>query len=98
MAKRSYTKTPMKEQAPEIRNQNFSEVALGYSLEEGQLEASRCLQCKNAPCIQNCPVMIDIPGFIKQIEEGDMAAASEILSKYTNLPAMWPGLPARETM
>lgn len=88
MAKRSYTKTPMKEQAPEIRNQNFSEVALGYSLEEGQLEASRCLQCKNAPCIPNCPVMIDIPGFIKQIEEGDMAAASEILSKYTNLPAI----------
>ena len=68
MAKRSYTKTPMREQAPEIRNQNFSEVALGYTLEEGQLEATRCLQCKNAPCIQNCPVMIDIPGFIKHIE------------------------------
>ena len=50
MAKRSYTKTPMKEQAPEIRNQNFDEVALGYTLEEGQLEASRCLQCKNGPC------------------------------------------------
>lgn len=88
MAKRSYTKTPMKEQAPDIRNKNFSEVALGYTLEEGQLEASRCLQCKNAPCIQNCPVMIDIPGFIKQIEEGNMQQASEILSKYTNLPAI----------
>ncbi|WP_368251876.1 NADPH-dependent glutamate synthase [Enterococcus sp. 2201sp1_2201st1_B8_2201SCRN_220225] len=88
MAKRSYTKTPMKEQAPEIRNKNFEEVALGYTLEEGQLEASRCLQCKNAPCIQNCPVMIDIPGFIKQIEEGNMKAASDVLSKYTNLPAI----------
>lgn len=88
MAKRSYTKTPMKEQAPDVRNKNFSEVALGYTLEEGQLEASRCLQCKNAPCIQNCPVMIDIPGFIKQIEEGNMQQASEILSKYTNLPAI----------
>lgn len=88
MAKRSYTKTPMRELAPEIRNQNFSEVALGYTLEEGQLEATRCLQCKNAPCIQNCPVMIDIPGFIKHIEVGDMKAAHEVLSKYTNLPAI----------
>lgn len=88
MAKRSYTKTPMREQAPEIRKHNFSEVALGYSLEEGQLEAARCLQCKNAPCIQNCPVMIDIPGFIKYIEAGDMQAAHEVLRKYTNLPAI----------
>lgn len=88
MAKRSYTKTPMREQAPEVRNQNFDEVALGYTLEEGQLEASRCLQCKNAPCITNCPVMIDIPGFIKAIEEGDMPLAYEILSRYTNLPAI----------
>ena len=88
MAKRSYTKTPMKEQAPDVRNKNFSEVALGYTLEEGQLEASRCLQCKNAPCIQNCPVMIDIPGFIKHVEEGDLQAAHEVLSKYTNLPAI----------
>ncbi|OJG38042.1 glutamate synthase (NADPH), homotetrameric [Enterococcus dispar] len=78
----------MREQAPEIRKHNFSEVALGYSLEEGQLEAARCLQCKNAPCIQNCPVMIDIPGFIKYIEAGDMQAAHEVLRKYTNLPAI----------
>ena len=88
MAKRSYTKTPMQEQAPEVRNQNFDEVALGYTLEEGQLEASRCLQCKNAPCISNCPVMIDIPGFIKAIEEGNMSLAYEVLSRYTNLPAI----------
>ncbi|MBO0412114.1 NADPH-dependent glutamate synthase [Enterococcus hulanensis] len=88
MAKRSYTKTPMQEQAPDVRNQNFDEVALGYTLEEGQLEASRCLQCKNAPCISNCPVMIDIPGFIKAIEEGNMPLAYEVLSRYTNLPAI----------
>ncbi len=88
MAKRSYTKTPMKEQAPEVRNHNFDEVALGYTLEEGQQEASRCLQCKNAPCIENCPVMIDIPGFIKAIEDGEMPLAYEILSKYSNLPAI----------
>lgn len=88
MAKRSYTKTPMREQSPELRKNNFSEVALGYNLKEGQLEASRCLQCKNAPCIQSCPVMIDIPGFIKQIEAGNMKAANEVLRKYTNLPAI----------
>ncbi|MGX7124337.1 NADPH-dependent glutamate synthase [Enterococcus viikkiensis] len=88
MAKRSYTKTPMKEQAPEIRKHNFDEVALGYTLEEGQLEASRCLQCKNAPCIDKCPVMIDIPGFIQAIAEGDMSQAYEVLSRYTNLPAI----------
>lgn len=88
MAKRSYTKTPMREQAPEIRSHNFEEVALGYTLEEGRQEASRCLQCKNAPCIDNCPVMIDIPGFIKAIGEGDMSLAQEILSRYTNLPAI----------
>ncbi|MGF2941611.1 NADPH-dependent glutamate synthase [Enterococcus xiangfangensis] len=88
MAKRSYTKTPMREQAPEIRSRNFDEVALGYTLAEGQLEASRCLQCKNAPCITNCPVMIDIPGFIKAVEESDMPLAHKILSRYTNLPAI----------
>lgn len=88
MAKRSYTKTLMKEQAPEIRAHNFAEVTLGYSLEEGQQEASRCLQCKNAPCITNCPVMIDIPSFIKAIEENEMEQAQKILSQYTNLPAI----------
>lgn len=88
MAKRSYTKTLMKEQAPEIRAHNFAEVTLGYSLEEGQQEASRCLQCKNAPCITNCPVMIDIPSFIKAIEENEMEQAQKILNRYTNLPAI----------
>ncbi|MDT2828134.1 MAG: NADPH-dependent glutamate synthase [Enterococcus viikkiensis] len=88
MAKRSYTKTPMKEQAPDSRKHNFDEVALGYTLEEGQLEASRCLQCKNAPCIDKCPVMIDIPDFIQAIAEGDMSQAYEVLSRYTNLPAI----------
>lgn len=87
-AKRSHTQTPMKEQEASVRCHNFEEVALGYTLEEGRLEASRCLQCKNAPCIDNCPVMIDIPGFIKAIEDGDMPKAQEVLSKYTNLPAI----------
>ncbi|MFC4771582.1 NADPH-dependent glutamate synthase [Enterococcus hermanniensis] len=88
MAKRSYTKTLMREQAAEIRSHNFEEVALGYSLEEGQQEAARCLQCKQAPCITKCPVMIDIPSFIKAIEENEMGQAQKILSRYTNLPAI----------
>lgn len=88
MAKRSYQKTPITEQAPEVRVHNFSEVTGGYTLAEGQLEASRCLQCKDAPCIQNCPVMIDIPGFIKAIKENDLAHAYEIIQRYSNLPAI----------
>jgi glutamate synthase (NADPH/NADH) small chain len=88
MARRSRTKTPITEQAPDIRKTNFAEVCLGYTIEEGQAEAARCLQCKNAPCIGNCPVMIDIPGFILAIKEGSMQKAADILGKYTNLPAI----------
>ncbi|MBO0469557.1 NADPH-dependent glutamate synthase [Enterococcus sp. DIV0242_7C1] len=88
MARKSRTKTPISEQAPEIRKTNFEEVCLGYTIEEGQAEAERCLQCKNAPCIASCPVMIDIPGFILAIKEGDMQEAADVLGKYTNLPAI----------
>ncbi|WP_429949289.1 NADPH-dependent glutamate synthase [Enterococcus sp. AZ101] len=88
MARRSRTKTPIAEQKPEVRNSNFNEVCLGYTIEEGQAEAIRCLQCKDAPCIKSCPVMIDIPGFILAIKEGNMQEAAEILSSYTNLPAI----------
>ncbi|GGC78930.1 NADPH-dependent glutamate synthase [Enterococcus wangshanyuanii] len=88
MARKSRTKTPISEQAPEIRKTNFEEVCLGYTIEEGQAEAERCLQCKNAPCIASCPVMIDIPGFILAIKEGNMQEAADVLGKYTNLPAI----------
>ena len=88
MARKSRIKTPIAEQAPTIRKNNFEEVCLGYTLAEGQEEAVRCLQCKNAPCITKCPVMIDIPGFILAIREGNMEQAADILSKYTNLPAI----------
>lgn len=88
MAKKSKIKTPIKEQDPKERSHNFAEVCYGYTVEEGKLEAERCLQCKHAPCIANCPVMIDIPGFIRAIREEDMEQAAEILAKYTNLPAI----------
>lgn len=88
MVKRSYNKTPMAEQDPLVRSTNFKEVALGYTLAEGRLEASRCLQCKNAPCIQACPVMIDIPGFIKAVNENDLNLAYQVINRYSNLPAI----------
>ena len=62
---------PMREQPANVRVNNFDEVPLGYSEEEAVKEASRCLQCKNKPCISGCPVQINIPGFIKAIKEKD---------------------------
>ena len=58
MAKKnmSLTKVPMPEQAPDVRNKNFEEVALGYTAEMAMEEAARCLNCKNKPCVSGCPV------------------------------------------
>ena len=58
-------KVPVKEQDPKVRATNFDEVCLGYTLEEAMDEATRCLDCRNAKCIQGCPVSIDIPAFIQ---------------------------------
>ncbi|MDR3278885.1 MAG: NADPH-dependent glutamate synthase [Synergistaceae bacterium] len=93
----SRTKTPISEQPPEERIRNFSEVCLGYTLDEGQAEASRCLQCKDAPCVPGCPVAIDIPGFILAIKEDDMPKAVEIMSRHTNLPAVCGRVCPQET-
>jgi glutamate synthase (NADPH/NADH) small chain len=84
----SKCKTPISEQDPKVRRGNFEEVCLGYKLEEGKIEASRCLQCKTKPCVGGCPVSIDIPAFIKAIREDDMSEASAVLEKYTSLPAV----------
>ncbi|PIE53878.1 MAG: glutamate synthase (NADPH), homotetrameric [Dethiosulfovibrio peptidovorans] len=81
-------RTPIGEQAPEIRARNFKEVCFGYTEEEAVQEASRCLNCKNAPCVKGCPVSIDIPGFIGKIKERDFNSAWEILSQSTALPAV----------
>ncbi|MGL4253067.1 MAG: NADPH-dependent glutamate synthase [Fusobacteriaceae bacterium] len=79
---------PVKELPPEIRRGNFEEVNLGYNLAEAQLEASRCLDCKNAKCVEGCPVNIDIPGFIREIKSGNLQVSAEVLAKYTALPAV----------
>jgi len=93
----SKDKTPISEQDPKVRSGNFGEVCLGYTLEEGRKEAGRCLQCKTAPCVAGCPVAIDIPGFIQAVKDGDMLLATQIMDKYTNLPAVCGRVCPQET-
>ncbi len=88
MANMQMNKTAMAEQEPQVRNANFLEVALGYTLEEAMNEAGRCIHCKNPACVGGCPVAIPIPEFIGKIAEGDIAAAYEILSNANALPAI----------
>lgn len=79
---------PMPMQAPKIRIQNFDEVALGYSREQARREAARCLQCKKRPCVEGCPVGIEIPDFIARIREGDFMGAIHKIKEKNNLPAI----------
>lgn len=78
----------MPEQNAVDRRSNMNEVALGYTDAQAQLEADRCLQCINAPCIAGCPVSIDIPGFIRAIAAGDNHQAIGIIKKSSLLPAV----------
>ncbi len=78
----------MPSQNPIDRRINMEEVALGYSDEQARVEAMRCLQCKNAPCIKGCPVKLDIPGFITAIADLDYQKAADIMKKDSLLPAI----------
>jgi glutamate synthase (NADPH/NADH) small chain len=78
----------MPTQAPEARIRNFDEVAIGYSPEQAKAEALRCLQCKNKPCVEGCPVRIDIPAFIKAIAEDDLQQAIDTIKQSSLLPAI----------
>src|SRR5512136_1874858 len=78
----------MPKQEPFERVKNFEEVALGYTEELARDEASRCLHCKKPFCIDGCPVGIDIPGFIKCIVDGDLAAGIRSLKEKNALPAV----------
>ena len=78
----------MPEQDPAVRRHNMNEVALGYSAEQAKTEASRCLQCKNAPCMKGCPVSINIPGFLREAAEGKFEAAYGIIAQSSLLPAV----------
>jgi len=81
-------KVPVREQDPKVRATNFEEVCYGYNAEEAHEEASRCLKCKNAKCVAGCPVSIDIPGFIRKVEEGDIIGAADVIAKSSALPAV----------
>ena len=88
MANLSLKKNPMPSQAPEVRSGNFDEVALGYTQEQALDEAQRCLNCKNKPCMQGCPVMVQIPEFIRETAAGHFEAAYEIIAQTSSLPAV----------
>ena len=88
MADMRKDKYPMPEQDPDVRNNNFSEVALGYTEELAVQEAARCLNCKHKPCIKGCPVKVDIPRFIMQIKEGNIEEAYQIIAETNSLPAV----------
>ena len=90
-------KVPVAEQDPAVRATNFDEVNLGYTRDEAVLEASRCLNCKNARCIQGCPVNINIPAFIAKVKEGDVAGAYGVISLSSALPAVCGRVCPQET-
>ncbi|MCM1182283.1 MAG: NADPH-dependent glutamate synthase [Roseburia sp.] len=81
-------KVPVREQEAAARAKNFDEVCLGYNKEEAMEEAARCINCKNAKCIQGCPVAINIPGFIEQVKLGNIEEAYKIISESSALPAV----------
>ena len=81
-------KTPMPAQAPEVRNHNFEEVALGYTAEMAKNEAARCLNCKNRPCMEGCPVGVHIPEFIGHVAKGEFDEAFKTIKLTNSLPAV----------
>ncbi len=81
-------KHEMPTQEPKVRAHNFNEVALGYTASVAVEEAKRCLNCKNRPCVNGCPVNIQIPDFISRIKEGDFEGAYQIINKTSSLPAV----------
>ena len=90
-------KQEMPTQAPEVRAHNFNEVALGYTMEMAVGEAERCLNCKNQPCVQGCPVNINIPDFITCIKNRDFEGAYQEITKSSSLPAVCGRVCPQET-
>lgn len=90
-------KTPMPEQEPAVRATNFDEVALGYTVEMAMGESQRCLHCKTRPCVQGCPVNVNIPDFIAAIREGQFEDAYGIIHATNALPAVCGRVCPQET-
>ena len=96
-ANMSLTRNAMPVQDAKVRAHNFDEVALGYTEEQAIDEAMRCLNCKNMPCVDGCPVKIHIPEFISKIKEGDFEGAYQIITKSSSLPAVCGRVCPQET-
>lgn len=97
MPNMSLKKNEMPVQNPDVRNKNFKEVALGYTEEQAIDEAKRCLHCKHKPCVNGCPVQIDIPEFIAEVAEGNFEEAYKIITKSSSLPAVCGRVCPQET-
>ncbi|MBO5962567.1 MAG: NADPH-dependent glutamate synthase [Alistipes sp.] len=81
-------RVPVREQDAKVRATNFEEVCYGYNVEEAQLEATRCLDCKNPRCVAACPVGIQIPRFVERLREGDIKGAAEVIAQDSSLPSI----------
>ncbi len=90
-------RVPVREQDPKVRATNFEEVCYGYDAEEAQLEATRCLNCKNPRCVAACPVSVQIPHFIAQVAVGNFAEAAAVIAKDSSLPAVCGRVCPQET-
>ena len=90
-------RVPVREQDPTVRATNFDEVCYGYNAEEAQLEATRCLNCKNPRCVGACPVSVKIPQFISEVAAGNFTRAAEIISEDSSLPAICGRVCPQET-
>ncbi|MGM9681928.1 MAG: NADPH-dependent glutamate synthase [Eubacteriales bacterium] len=97
MPNMSLKKNPMPTQDPAVRAHNFQEVTTGYTEEMAIDEANRCLNCKNMPCVQGCPVNIHIPEFISKIREGDFEGAYQVINRSSTLPAICGRVCPQET-
>ena len=90
-------RVPVREQDAKVRATNFEEVCYGYNEQEAQLEATRCLNCKNPRCVAACPVSVKIPQFIQQVAAGDFAGAASIIAEDSSLPAICGRVCPQET-
>ena len=97
MANMSPKKNEMPTQAPDVRNKNFSEVALGYTKEQAMDEATRCLHCPKQPCVSGCPVQVHIPDFIAKVAQGDFEGAYQVIALSSSLPAVCGRVCPQET-
>ena len=97
MANMSPVKNPIPEQDPNVRNKNFMEVSLGYDEATAIDEATRCLNCKNMPCVSGCPVNVKIPEFIQLIAQGKFLEANAKIKETSSLPAVCGRVCPQET-